>query len=61
MESKIFHVEKVCEESFLLKKIVVVLEELRGQKAIAEICREHGISQVQYYKWRDKCWCKVCT
>jgi putative transposase len=36
------------------EKMAIVLEGLRGKKTIAEICREHGISQGQYYKWRDK-------
>jgi len=62
-ESIIFHEGewKVWGESFLLKKIVIVLEGLRGHRTIAEIYRVHGISQGQYYKWRDKYWCKVCT
>ncbi|EKF48529.1 transposase ISCc3 [Thermosipho africanus H17ap60334] len=49
------------QRKFSAEKIVVVLEGLRWQKAIAEICREHGISQGQYYKWKDKYWCRVCT
>ena len=24
------------------------------EKSVSQICREHGISQAQYYKWRDK-------
>ena len=34
------------------KKALVVLEGLRGRQ-IAELCSEHGISQSQYYQWRD--------
>ncbi len=34
-------------------KWLIVLEGLKG-KAISEICAEHGLSQAQYYKWRDQ-------
>lgn len=34
-------------------KWLVVLEGLKG-KVVAEICTEHGISQSQYYQWRDQ-------
>lgn len=34
-------------------KLKAVLEGLRG-RPVAEICSEYGISQNQYYKWRDK-------
>jgi transposase-like protein len=30
-----------------------VLEGLRGEKRIAQICRERQISESLYYKWRD--------
>jgi len=36
------------------EKVAIVLEGLKGQKTIAEICREHQITQASYYKWRDK-------
>lgn len=36
------------------EKMAIVLEGIRGLKSVAEICREHKISQGQYYKWRDK-------
>ena len=35
-------------------KMAIVLEGLRGQKSVAEICREHQISQALYYRWRDR-------
>lgn len=35
------------------QKISIVLQGIKGETSIAEICRNHGISQVQYYKWRD--------
>jgi transposase-like protein len=36
------------------EKLAIVLEGIRGKKAVTEICREHHLSQTQYYKWRDK-------
>ena len=34
-------------------KLAVVLEGLRG-RSISDICADHGISQSQYYRWRDQ-------
>jgi len=34
--------------------MAIVLEGLRGQKSVAEICREHQISQALYYRWWDR-------
>ena len=31
-----------------------ILEELRRERSVSQICREHGISQAQYYKQRDR-------
>ena len=36
------------------EKLAIVLRGIKGEKSVAEICREHQISQTQYYKWRDK-------
>jgi transposase-like protein len=36
------------------EKLEIVLGGLKGVKSVAEICREHQISQSQYYRWRDK-------
>jgi len=36
-----------------VQKMAIVLEGLKSRSTIAEICRNHGISQTQYYKWRD--------
>lgn len=33
------------------EKIRIVLEGLRGEKTIAELCRQEGINQNSYYKW----------
>jgi len=35
------------------EKLSVVLEGFKGRGA-REICREHGISDAQYYKWRNE-------
>ena len=36
------------------EKMGIILEGLRREKSVSQICREHGISQAQYYKWRDR-------
>ena len=36
------------------EKMAIVLEGLRGTRSVVNICREHMISQSQYYKWRDR-------
>ena len=34
-------------------KLETVLEGIRGEKPVAQICRERGIRDSRYYKWRD--------
>lgn len=36
------------------EKLAIVLGGLKEKRSIAEICREHQISQALYYRWRDK-------
>ncbi len=36
------------------EKMAIVLEGIKGSKSVAELCREHKISQALYYRWRDK-------
>jgi transposase-like protein len=36
------------------QKLEIVLAGLRGETSIAELCREHQISENLYYTWRDK-------
>ncbi|MEO1254689.1 MAG: transposase, partial [Bacteroidota bacterium] len=33
------------------EKIRIVLEGLRGEEKVADLCRREGISQSIYYKW----------
>lgn len=35
-------------------KLETVLEALRGEKSVVQICRERGIKDSLYYKWRDQ-------
>lgn len=36
------------------KKLAIVLEGLKANGSIAELCRRHGISDALYYRWRDQ-------
>lgn len=36
------------------QKLEIVLAGLRGDRSIAELCREHQISENLYYTWREK-------
>jgi len=36
------------------EKLEIVLEGLRNQCSVAELCNRHGITQSMYYKWRDQ-------
>jgi len=36
------------------EKMAIVLEGIKRQKSIAEICWEHQISQNLFYRWRDR-------
>jgi transposase len=33
------------------QKILIVMEAIRGENPVAEICRKYGIHQTQFYKW----------
>jgi transposase len=35
-------------------KLATVMEGIRGEKPVAQICRERGIRGSLYYKWRDQ-------
>jgi len=36
------------------QKFAIVLQGIKGETTGAQLCRDHGISQVQYYQWRDQ-------
>jgi len=36
------------------QKLEIVLAGLRGDRSVAEVCREHQISEALYYGWREK-------
>ena len=36
------------------KKLRIVLEGIKGQVPLGELCARNGVSQAQYYKWRDR-------
>ena len=36
------------------EKVEIVLAGIKGDKSIAQICRDNNISQSTYYSWRDK-------
>ena len=35
-------------------QIVAILKEGEAGRAVAEICRDHGISNAPYYQWKSK-------
>ena len=36
------------------QKIIIVMEGIRGEVSIAELCRHYGISETTYYKWNKE-------
>jgi transposase len=36
------------------QKLEIVLAGLRGDRTVREVCRDHQISETQYYGWRDQ-------
>ena len=36
------------------QKVLIVMEGIRGEQSIAEICRKYGISDSTYYKWNKE-------
>ena len=35
-------------------QIISILKQNEAGTSVAELCREHGMSQVSFYKWRSK-------
>jgi len=43
------------QKQFSDEQIVAVLQEAeKGQKPIAALCKEHGISENTFYRWRNR-------
>lgn len=36
------------------QKVAIILQSIKGEMSIAQLCREHGIHESLYYKWRDR-------
>jgi len=36
------------------QKSAIVLQGLKGEVSVAELCRQQGITTTLYYQWRDK-------
>ena len=36
------------------QKILIVMEAIRGENRVTEICRKYGIHQTQFYKWNNQ-------
>jgi len=36
------------------QKVLIVMEGIRGETSIAELCRKHGIAEPTYYKWNKE-------
>ena len=39
---------------FTETQIISILKEQERGKTVADICREHGVSQPTYYQWKSK-------
>ena len=51
-EKKIRNIRRQNRKKYTAEeKIWIVLEGLRGDESIAELCRREGLSQSMYYKW----------
>ena len=39
---------------FTDSQIITILKQAEGSSPVPELCREHGISNASFYKWRSK-------
>lgn len=39
---------------FTESQIIRILKAVEGGRKVAEVCREHSVSQATYYKWKSK-------
>ena len=52
MSKNLREIKKATRKKFTAEqKIQIVLEGLRGEVTVAELCRREGIANVTYYKW----------
>lgn len=35
------------------EKMEIVIEGMRSETGVADVCRKHGVSSALYYQWRD--------
>ncbi len=36
------------------EQIIGILKQVEGGRTVAEVCREHGVGESTYYKWKSK-------
>lgn len=36
------------------EQIICILREAEAGKSVAQVCREHGVSEFSFYRWRNK-------
>ena len=52
VESTVKNIRRNSKKKYTAEeKIRIVLEGLRGERTVAELCRKEGINQNSYYKW----------
>jgi len=52
MSKNIREIKKATRKKFTAEqKIQIVLEGLRGEVSVSELCRREGLANVTYYKW----------
>ena len=39
---------------FKEEQIIRILQEVDGGKSVAQVCREHGVSEQSVYRWRNQ-------
>ena len=50
-EKVVQDIRRATRKHYSAEKIRIVLEGLRGEDSIAELCRREGIAQNLYYRW----------
>ena len=36
------------------QKLQIVLEGMHGDRSVSEVCRKYGVTDTQFYTWKDK-------